>query len=362
MYVESLELKDFRNYEELNITFGPHINILFGDNAQGKTNILEALYLSVTTKSHRGSKDKDMIRFEKTDAHIKTFLNKDDVTHKVDMHLHKKGGKGAAIDGLTVRRSSELFGLCNMIFFSPEDLSMIKNGPSERRRFLDTSICQLDKVYLTYLAKYNKVLYQRNQLLKQIYYDKSKLDMLPVWDEQLVTYGSYIIKRRASFLEELNEIIVKKHKQMTGGKEVLHVEYEPNTGMDVFRKNLEEKKDIDLKNCNTCVGPHRDDIKFLSNDIDVRLFGSQGQQRTTALSLKLSEIEMVKNNRKDAPILLLDDVLSELDMNRQNYLLKSLSDVQVIITCTGLNEFVNNRLKMDVVYEVTNGTVSKKER
>ena len=153
MYIQSLELKDYRNYEQLHISFDPHVNILYGDNAQGKTNILEAIFLSATTKSHRSAKDKEMIRFGQEEAHIRSFIAKDDIVHKIDMHLKKSGTKGAAIDGLTIRKSSELFGMCNLILFSPEDLSMIKNGPMERRKFMDTELCQLDKVYLKYLAK-----------------------------------------------------------------------------------------------------------------------------------------------------------------------------------------------------------------
>lgn len=362
MYIQSLELKDYRNYEQLHISFDPHVNILYGDNAQGKTNILEAIFLSATTKSHRGAKDKELIRFEQQEAHIRSFISKDDVVHKIDMHLKKRGSKGAAIDGLTVKKSSELFGMCNLILFSPEDLSMIKNGPMERRRFMDTELCQLDKVYLKYLAKYNKVMFQRNNLLKQIYYDKEKLVMLDVWDEQLVQYGNYIIGRRKEFIKEMNSIVSEKHRQMTGNQEELVLEYEWNVLEEDFFKILQDRRDTDLKNCNTSVGPHRDDIRFLSNGIDIRRFGSQGQQRTTALSLKLSEIEIVKRRIKENPILLLDDVLSELDSNRQNYLLNNIKDVQVIITCTGLNEFVTNRLHINQVYEVVHGTIKRIEK
>ena len=359
MYIQSLELKNYRNYENLDITFDPHINILYGDNAQGKTNILEAIFLSATTKSHRGSKDSEMIRFTEQESHIRSYICKDEVAHKIDMHLKKNRSKGVAIDGLTIRKSSELFGMCNIIFFSPEDLGIIKNGPAQRRRFMDTELCQLDKIYLQYLAKYNKVLIQRNNLLKQIHYNRELMDTLPVWDAQLVQYGTYIINRRAAFLKKLNEIIYDKHRQLTGGLEAICLEYDNNISVEQYSKALADKCQQDLRNCNTSVGPHRDDIRFLVNDIDIRKFGSQGQQRTAALSLKLSEITIVQEQIKDSPILLLDDVLSELDANRQNYLLGSIRDIQVIITCTGLNEFVNNRLSMDRVYEVVQGNVKQ---
>lgn len=362
MYIQSLELKDYRNYEQLHISFDPHVNILYGDNAQGKTNILEAIFLSATTKSHRSAKDKELIRFGQEEAHIRSFISKDDVVHKIDMHLKKRGSKGAAIDGLTIKKSSELFGMCNLILFSPEDLSMIKNGPMERRKFMDTELCQLDRVYLKYLAKYNKVLFQRNHLLKQINYNKEKIEMLDVWDEQLVQYGTYIIERRKEFIEDINSIVYEKHRQMTGNQEELVLEYEWNVSEQEFLTMLRGKRESDLKNCSTSVGPHRDDIRFLSNGIDIRRFGSQGQQRTTALSLKLSEIEIVKRKIKENPILLLDDVLSELDSNRQNYLLNNIKDVQVIITCTGLHEFVTNRLTINQVYEVVHGTIKRIEK
>jgi DNA replication and repair protein RecF len=362
MYIKSLKLQNVRNYDCLDITFNSGINILYGDNAQGKTNILESIFLSATTKSHKGSKDKEVIRFGQDEGHIRTLVVKDEITHKIDMHLKKNKSKGVAIDGLTIRRSSELFGLCNIIFFSPEDLGIIKNGPSGRRKFMDTELCQIDKIYLQYLAKYNKVLYQRNSLLKQIHYDKSKLDMLSVWDAQLITYGTYIINRRNTFIQDLNTIISEKHRSLTGNLEDIELVYECNVTSDFFEEQLKSKCDMDLHNCNTSVGPHRDDIRFVVNDVDIRRFGSQGQQRTAALSLKLSEIEMVRRIIKDSPILLLDDVLSELDSNRQNYLLNNIADVQVIITCTGLDEFVHNRLQMDMVYEVVNGTIKKIEK
>ncbi len=361
MFINSLDLKNFRNYDNLHIEFDSHINILYGDNAQGKTNILEALFMSATTKSHRGGKDKEMIRFSEDDCHIKTIVSKDDILRKIDMHLKSRSKKGIAIDGINIRRSSELFGLLNIIFFSPEDLSIIKQGPDKRRRFLDIELCQLDKIYLTYLAKYNKILFQRNNLLKQINYDRSKLDMLDVWDEQLVTYGSYIIDKRADFILNLNEIIREKHDKLTGSLEKISIDYEKSTESSSFAERLKAAREDDLRRYITTVGPHRDDMIFMTNDIDIRKFGSQGQVRSAALSLKLSEIEIVRSRIKESPVLLLDDVLSELDSNRQNYLLNNIDDVQVIITCTGLDEFVNKRLQIDRVYKVVEGTVTLKE-
>ena len=358
MIIKSIELSDFRNYNSLSMNFDKDTNILYGDNAQGKTNILEAIYLCSTTKSHKSSKDKELIKLDREEAHIRMVVEKNQMNHTIDMHLKKSKTKGIAIDGIPIRKSSELIGLVNVVFFSPEDLSIIKNGPAERRRFIDMELCQLDKIYLYNLTKYNKIINQRNNLLKQIPYNRSLQDTLSIWDEQLVTYGTSIIERRREFVEELNGIIGLIHNRLSGGREELKVLYEPNVDAGIFAKKLEQsiEKDILLKT--TGIGPHRDDISFMIKDIDIRKFGSQGQQRTAALSLKLAEIELLRQIVKEEPILLLDDVLSELDRNRQNYLLESIEDIQTIVTCTGLEEFVNNRLKINRIYKVVNGTVT----
>ena len=355
MIIKSIELKNFRNYEELNLNLDGGTNILYGDNAQGKTNILESIYVSGTTKSHKGSRDKEMIRFDENEAHIRTMVEKNQMSYQIDMHLKKNRSKGIAINGVPIRKASELFGVLNMVFFSPEDLNIIKNGPSERRRFLDSEICQLDKIYLSDLTKYNKVLNQRNKLLKDMVFHPDLENTLSVWDMQLISYG-----RRRGFVEELNEIVRGIHESISGGREQLTLTYEPDIEEAFFEDELNRAKEKDRKYCSTSVGPHRDDISFFIGDIDIRKFGSQGQQRTSALSLKLSEIELVKRCIHDTPVLLLDDVLSELDSNRQNYLLNSIHDIQTVITCTGLDEFVKNRFQIDKIFEVISGTVSEK--
>ena len=358
MYISSVELKNYRNYEYASIPFKDGINILYGDNAQGKTNILESLYVCATTKSHRGSKDKELIQFEQLEAHIRMMVNKKGVPHKIDMHLRKQKGKGAAIDGIMVKKSSELLGMVHMILFSPEDLSIIKNGPGERRRFLDMELCQLDKIYMNHLSNYNKVLNQRNTLLKQISFSRDLAETLDIWDQQMVKYGVNIIKIRDTFVKELNEIVSVIHRKLSGGREDLFLEYEPSVGVENYEENLRKRREQDIRILSTGIGPHRDDISFLVNGMDIRKFGSQGQQRTAALSLKLAEIELVARRLGDKPVLLLDDVLSELDSNRKNYLMESISGIQTIITCTGLDEFVEGRLQIDQVIKVTNGTVS----
>ncbi len=376
MIIKSLELADFRNYENLKIDFSSGTNILYGDNAQGKTNILEAIFISATTKSHKGSKDKEIIMFGKEEAHVRTILERDNAEYRVDMHLRKSKSKGIAIDGQKIKRASDLIGKLNVVFFSPEDLSIIKNGPSERRRFMDMELCQLDQIYLNSLSKYNKLVVERNKVLKDLFEHPENSVLLDVQDKQLCEYGSVIIKTREKFIKDLNEIIRPIHEKLTGGKEILSIYYEPNVNFDEFEKKLRYARQKDTYAKQTTVGPHKDDFSFivqkkvindsddgstsesLSEGIDIRKYGSQGQQRTASLSLKLSEIEIVKKAKKENPVLLLDDVLSELDSNRQNYLLNTIGDIQTIITCTGLDEFVNNRFEIDKLFKVTEGTIS----
>ena len=355
MIIKSLELADYRNYEELVIHFDRGTNILIGDNAQGKTNILEAIYVAATTKSHKGSKDAEMIHFEREEGHIRLILEKNGVSTRIDMHLRKNKSKGIAVDGNKLKKAADLLGLCNVVLFSPEDLSIIKDGPSERRRFVDMELCQLDSFYLYNLNNYNKIVNQRNKLLKDMIMNSSLQETLSIWDMQLVSFGSKMIERRILFVEQLNEIIYEIHRKLTGGREEIRIVYEPNVSMEDFERKLKTSQMRDIKAKITSVGPHRDDFCFMVDGIDIRKYGSQGQQRTAALSLKLAEIELVKKITGDTPILLLDDVLSELDCKRQNQLLGSIGEIQTIITCTGMEEFVNNRFEIDRIFKVCEG-------
>ena len=357
MIIKSLELDRYRNYDTLQISLDQGINIFYGDNAQGKTNALEAFYLCCTSKSHKGSKDREIIQFDREESHIKLYVEKDGVEYRIDMHLKKNKSKGIAINGMPIKRASELFGIVNVIFFSPEDLNIIKNGPSERRRFIDLELCQLDKIYTSDLMNYNKIILQRNKLLKDLSYKPETLDTLQVWDMQLVHFGRKVIRARETFIGRLNEIITGIHSKLTGGKENLTLHYEPNVAAEALERELLRGRERDIRQKMSLTGPHRDDISFLADGIDIRRFGSQGQQRTAALSLKLSEIELVKLLVKDNPVLLLDDVLSELDSGRQTCLLDSISDIQTLITCTGLDDFVNHRFHIDKIFKVTEGRI-----
>ena len=356
MLIKSLKLKNYRNYDLLDLKFDSNTNILYGDNAQGKTNILEAIYLSGTTKSHRGTKDRDIIQFGYDESHIETIIEKRGINFQIDMHLKKNSPKGIAIDKVPIRRAGELFGIVHFVFFSPEDLNIIKEGPSGRRRFIDLELSQLDKVYLSNLSNYNRIINQRNSLLKDIYGQKNLMETLDIWDMQLVSYGMKVLERRKEFINQINKIISDIHFKLTGGRERITLSYEESIGNMTLEEALKKHRDRDIRMKSTTVGPHRDDICFtVDNGLDIRKFGSQGQQRTAALSLKLSEIELVKKVIKDTPILLLDDVLSELDKHRQNYLLDSIHDIQTIITCTGLDEFVNHRFSINKIFHIKNG-------
>ena len=326
MKIKSLKLKNFRNYELLNLEFDGSTNIFYGDNAQGKTNILEAVYLSGTTKSHRGSKDRDMIRFGAEESHIEVIVEKRGIQDQIDMHLKKNRPKGVAINKIPIRKAGELFGIVNLVFFSPEDLNIIN---------------------------------QINHLLKDSAYRQDAMETLDIWDLQLVQYGNAIIARRKQFVDEMNEIVSRIHKKLTGGKEEIRLIYEPSTKNMSLEQALEMNRQRDIRMKSTSVGPHRDDVCFMVGNLDIRRFGSQGQQRTAALSLKLAEIELVKRVIGDTPVLLLDDVLSELDKHRQNYLLDSIHDIQTLITCTGVDEFVNHRFEVNKVFHVQNGQVIK---
>lgn len=361
MIIKKLELSNFRNYDSLEINLDSQTNVLYGNNAQGKTNVLESIYMCSTTKSHRSNKDIELIKFNKKEGHIKLFIEKKNKEFRIDIHLRNNKTKGIAVNGIPIKKASELFGIFNVIFFSPEDLNIIKNGPAERRKFIDLELCQLDKIYVHNLINYNKILNQRNALLKDINNDSELEDTLDIWDQQLAEYGSNIIKKREEFIKDIIKIIKPIHAEITNNKENLKIEYSKNCEAKDLLKALKNARSKDLKYKSTSVGPHRDDVLFFNKDENIRIYGSQGQKRTVALSLKLAEIELVKKEIKDMPVLLLDDVLSELDSDRQNHLLSSLKDIQTVITCTGLDEFVENSFHINKIYKVNEGTIEEKQ-
>ena len=360
MIVKRIELNHFRNYELLKLDLDEKTNILYGNNAQGKTNVLESVYVCSTTKSHRTNRDAELINLDSDEAHIKLLIEKNQREHRIDIHLRRNKTKGIAINGIPIKKASELFGVFNVVIFSPEDLDIIKKGPAERRKFMDMELCQLDKIYVYNLTNYNRIIAQRNKLLKDIYFQPELKQTLEVWDSQLAEYGAKIIERRSKFIQEINQIMKPIHKKLTGGVEDIDIIYYKNCNKEDLLKKLEENREKDIRYKATSVGPHKDDILFFNGDKNIRVYGSQGQQRTIALSLKLAEIELVKMLINDMPVLLLDDVLSELDSDRQIHLLKNLDNIQTIITCTGLDEFIENRFEINKIFKVVKGSVQEK--
>lgn len=360
MFIREVNLTNYRNYITLEMAFNQGVNILYGENAQGKTNLIEAIYMCSTSKSHRLSKDKEIIRLGEKEAHIHVSFERDEMGHDIDMHMTQRGPKKVAVDKQPIKKMNQLFGQIHVIMFSPEDLGIIKNGPKDRRRFIDMELSQLNPLYMYYLSQYHKVLKQRNQLLKNQDNHGELGALLDVFDEQLIGYGLKVIELRESFVEQLDAIYHEKHKDLSGNRELVHVVYERSVSIDDYKKSMQEKKATDIRMRTTTIGPHRDDLSFVMNDIDLRTYGSQGQQRTAALALKLSEIILVKESTNETPILLLDDVLSELDHHRQTYLIHHLEGIQTFITCTGVEDVIKIGMGEYQLYEVENATIQRR--
>ncbi|WP_069999900.1 DNA replication/repair protein RecF [Cellulosilyticum sp. I15G10I2] len=359
MYIKELSLKDFRNYIKLDLELDKGINIFKGDNAQGKTNILEAIYLCATARSHRTHKEKEIIRWGSEYAHVMVSLQKNFIDDIIDFHLSQKS-KAAAINKMPIHRLGELFGCINIVMFSPEDLQLVKSSPKERRRFIDIELCQIDKLYYHALKQYHKVLKQRNLALKQ-YLKNKDMSIIDIWDIQLEEYAKEIIKKRSEFIQELNIIAKRIHEDISGGKENLEVVYEPSINSDEFQSKMLKFREKDILYQTTSIGPHRDDLNFLINGMDVKIYGSQGQQRTVVLSMKLAELSIMTKYIGEEPILLLDDVLSELDDKRQKDLFKYTENIQTLITCTGIEQSVWNTQKIGKLYYVKEGNVKEIE-
>ena len=337
----------------------PGINLLYGDNAQGKTNLLEAVYLCATASSHRGAKDREMIAFGSDEAHIRLDVESKGIGTRIDLHLNREKKREVQVNNVPLRKMSDLLGLFHVVFFSPEDLKIIKSAPVERRTFMNVELCQLDGAYTRDLMDYKRTLTQRNALLKEMRENRDYGSLLDAYDTRLAAAGERLMTARRSFTEELEEIVQGIHRELTDGKEDLRIRYVPGAEMGRMEEKLFLTRDRDLSQGSTLIGPQRDEMEFAINGIDVKHFGSQGQQRTTALSMKLAEIGLVKQKRGEPPILLLDDVLSELDAGRQEKLLGSLSGIQTFLTCTGLDDFVRRQVRADKKWKVTKGTLTE---
>ena len=359
MYIKNIELKDFRNYESLNTVFNENVNIFIGNNAQGKTNLLEAIYMNAMARSFKTSKDRELIRFGEEFCKIKTSAFFDNDEHITEIVINKEGKKGVKLDGVKIRKTSELLERIFIIIFSPEDLKIVKDEPEKRSRFIDRELCQIKPGYFNDLGNYRRVLKQRNTYLKEMSIDSSVLD---IWDHELARYGSRVISRRSEFIERIDGISRNIHTKISGGREQLSLKYEASVDKcedteSRFYDILLSSRDDDIRNRNTGKGPHKDDIKISANGVDLRKFGSQGQQRTAALSLKLSEIKLIEDEIGEKPILLLDDVLSELDNDRQTYLINSLGGNQLFITTTDISGKVARSLPEGKIFKIKAGEV-----
>lgn len=356
MKLKHLALSNYRNYDQVQLATDHNVNIIIGPNAQGKTNLLEAIFVLALTKSHRTSKDREMIQWEHKEAYIQGEIDKKYGANTLSLAINQQGKK-AKINGLEQQKLSDFIGTLNVVMFAPEDLNIVKGAPGVRRRFLNMEIGQVQPRYVHDLLQYQKVLFQRNNYLKQLASSKKpNHDMMEVWNEQLVAFGVHIMMRRHAFITKLQDWAQKVHAGITNGQEQLFIKYEPSFEIEQFTDEtvvfnqfmikLSQMNNNEMKRGMTLLGPHRDDLKFFINGKEVQTYGSQGQQRTTALSLKLAEIQLIHEEVGEYPILLLDDVLSELDTFRQTQLIQTFQDkVQTFITTTGVESV--NMAKLD---------------
>ena len=362
MYIKNIELKNFRNYDELKLNFDKNVNLILGMNAQGKTNLIEAVYVSSIGRSFRTSKDSDLIGFDKEQARVLVETVRDEDEGSVEILFRRDQKKFAKVNGIKINKSSELLKNVYIVIFSPEDLKIVKDEPEKRRKFIDRELCQIKPAYYDALSNCKKILNQRNAYLKEFEINPSIID---IWDIQLAACGASIIQYRNEFVKKISDIGCEIHSGITNGREKLTIKYAPNIRMcedkktqeELFYDILKSSYENDLRQRSTTKGPHKDDIEFFIDGINVRSFGSQGQQRTAALSLKLAEISIIREESGEAPILLLDDVMSELDIQRQEYLVKTLSQVQLFITTTEIPDILKEKFPHARTYYVENGSI-----
>jgi DNA replication and repair protein RecF len=371
LFLTKLSLSQYRNYDQLLFETNKKVNIFVGSNAQGKTNLIESIYVLALTKSHRTSQDKELIRWNEIECKITAEVEKKYGLTKFQFSI-TNAGKKAKINGLEQKRLSGYVGMLNVVLFAPEDLEIVKGGPAIRRRFLDMEIGQVYPGYLFDLMQYHKVLLQRNNFLKQNpKLSEGNKTMMEVLNEQLVQFGIKIMKKRQSFIETLQTWAEQTHSGITGGKEKLKITYQPSYDCDVdkdetvlfdqYMLKLSKVRDQELRRGMTIVGPHRDDLLFAINGKDVQTFGSQGQQRTTALSLKLAELELIHEETGEYPLLLLDDVLSELDRSRQTQLIETFQDkVQIFITTTGIEALNMEKLNGAAIFDIHGASIRQR--
>ena len=355
MWIKKIKINNFRNYKSQEINLEKNINIFYGENAQGKTNIIEAIFLSSMGKSFRAKKDKEMIMLGEEKSNIEIEYEKTDRDGKIKIELGNK--KIVYINGIKIKKLSELLGKINVVIFTPDDINILKGGPQNRRRFLDIMISQLRPNYMYNLNLYLKTLEQRNNYLRQIREENKNENMLDIWDEELSNYAINIYNYRKEFIEKIKNKIKNIHSEITNNKEEIEIEYlsECNS-KEKYLELLKQRRKLDIIKGYTTKGIHRDDFNIYINKKELGIYGSQGQHRTAILSLKLSELNIVKDEIDESPILLLDDFMSELDEKRRKNFLEKINDVQVIITCTEKIDIENKEI---LVYNVRSGNAIK---
>ncbi len=371
MKLKNIHLENYRNYETIQLAFPNSLNIFLGENAQGKTNLLESIYVLAMTRSHRTNNEKEFIRWGAEFARVEGEIEKKERIFPLEMAISSKGKK-TKINHIEQRKLSDYVGALNIVLFAPEDLSLVKGSPQGRRKFLDMELGQVNPHYLYQLSQYQSVLKQRNHYLKRIYETKkTDQNFLDVLSEQLVESASHVLFLRYQFLLKLEQHAQKVHQKISHGKERLTLSYQPSLPIAqettkeeikaIFLEVLKKNQAREIAKQTTFVGPHRDDLFFLVNEKNVQTFGSQGQQRTTVLSVKLAEIELMKEEIGEYPILLLDDVLSELDDDRQMHLLETIEGkVQTFLTTTSLEHIENKMKSTPDIFYVTNGQIERK--
>ncbi|NLC67480.1 MAG: DNA replication/repair protein RecF [Clostridiaceae bacterium] len=376
MHIKEIKAVNFRNYSKLELSFSKDYNIIYGKNAQGKTNIIEALFLCSSGRSHRTKRDEELLKFDEENYYIKLVVDRRDMEKTIEIFYRLGERKRIKINDVYIKKNGELMGQLNTVLFSPEHMSIIKEGPSERRRFVDIAISQVKPAYFYDLQEYSRVLSQRNHLLKELKREnggkKMKLkDTLEIWNEKLAETGSRIMYERHQYIKRLNLIAKENHKKLTGGREEIEIMYVPSfyqAGLPSvenikvnFLKSVERDEEKELSAGVTLYGPQRDDIKIKVNNKNVRIYGSQGQQRTSVLTLKLSEINILRELAGENPVLLLDDVFSELDSVRQEYIIECIKDVQTFITSTDRSIYERISKNNANIYYVENGRVIREE-
>ncbi len=367
MIVKSLILENFRNHKDTKIDFSDSFNIIYGNNGQGKTNILEAIYLCATGRSHRTSKDTELVRFGSDYYNINTHVYNNGLERNINMKYLNNQKKQIQINEIPIKKLGLLMGNLYAVLFAPEDLSIIKQGPGERRRFVDITLSQIKPTYFYNLQLLAKILKHRNMLLKNLYSKTGLIDTIDIWNNKLAEVSANIILERKKFATVLSEIAQKQHKFITNDREIITFNYDCNFNyqdsekkneiIEIYTKQLEKSINRDISVGYTSIGPHRDDYDILINNNSLKLYGSQGQQRSSVLSIKIAEIELINKETGKYPILLLDDVMSELDENRQKYLMDSIRSVQTFITCTNYMHFKNLLETSARYYEIENGFV-----